>query len=399
MEPALGNWFHDLADRFDKARLRPNMRAVSATENLQRSPLHTVHVALGARMVPFAGWEMPVQYQGIVDEHKAVREKAGLFDISHMGQFLVSGRGAEAFLNRALTNNVAKLAPGQGQYTLLLNAGGGVIDDLIAYRTSEREFFLVVNASKIAEDWAQLQSLPTGDDEVQMANASDLTGGLAVQGPRARAVFARVLSEGGAVYPERNTIQVAGTSEGILWLCGTGYTGEEGFELFMPASRAVEWFRKFAEAVQDEGGRICGLGARDTLRLEMGYPLNGNDLSPQRSPLQAGLGFFVDLDKGDFIGREALVKQKADGLPDKLTAFRMTGAAPPPRPHYPVFFKGVQVAEIASGTLSPSLGAGIGMAYLPLEASKPGTPIEIEIRGKRFPAETCKKPFYHKSNA
>ncbi len=375
------------------------MRAVSDPENLQRSPLHAVHLELGARMVPFAGWEMPVQYKGIVDEHKAVRERVGLFDISHMGQFLVSGHGAEAFLNRALTNNVAKLAPGEGQYTIMLNAGGGVIDDLIAYRTSEREFFLVVNASMIREDWDHLQKLLTDDDDVQMADASALTGGLALQGPLSRAVFKDVFSEGGAVFPERNTIQVAGTSEGILWLCGTGYTGEEGFELFMPASCAEEWFRKIADAVKAHGGMVCGLGARDTLRLEMGYPLNGNDLSPQRSPLQAGLAFFVDLDKGDFIGRDALVKQKADGLPDKLTAFRMTAAAPPPRPHYAVFYQGAQVAEIASGTMSPSLGQGIGMAYLPLEASKPGIQIEIEIRGKHFPAETCKKPFYRTTNA
>jgi aminomethyltransferase len=349
----------------------------------------------GARMVPFAGWEMPVQYSGIVEEHKAVRERAGVFDISHMGQFLVSGRDAETFLNRALTNNITRLAPGQGQYTLMLNAGGGVIDDLIAYRTSEREFFLVVNASKIREDWQHLQSLLTEDLDVQMANASSLTGGLAIQGPRSRAVFKALFGDD-AVYPEKNTAAIAATSEGIMWLCGTGYTGEDGFEFFMPESRAEAWFRKSVEAVRAEGGTVCGLGARDTLRLEMGYPLNGNDLSPLRSPLQAGLGFFVDLDKGDFIGRDALEKQKTSGLPDKLTAFRMIGAAPPPRPHYTVLVNGEPVTEIASGGLSPSLNQGIGMAYLPVEASKPGSKIEIEIRGRRFPAETCKKPFYQK---
>ena len=372
------------------------MGGVSATENLQRSPLHAVHLELGARMVPFAGWEMPVQYSSIVDEHKAVRERAGVFDISHMGQFLVSGPGAEAFLNRALTNNVAKLAPGQGQYTLMLHAGGGVIDDLIAYRTSEREFFLVVNASMIREDWKHLQSLLTDEDDVQMANASSLTGGLAVQGPRSRAVFERLFGAGQS-YPEKNSVAVAATADGIMWLCGTGYTGEDGFEFFMPESRAEVWFRRAVEAVRDEGGAVCGLGARDTLRLEMGYPLNGNDLSQLRSPLQAGLGFFVDLEKGDFVGREALLKQKSGGLPDKLTAFRMIGAAPPPRAHYPVLVNGEPAGEICSGSLSPSLGQGIGLAYLPLEASKPGTRIEIEIRGKRFPAETCKKPFYQKT--
>lgn len=346
-------------------------------------------------MVPFAGWEMPVQYTSIVDEHKAVREHVGVFDISHMGQFIVSGRGAESFLNRALTNDISKLSPGQGQYTLMLNEAGGVIDDLIAYRTSDREFFLVVNASKIDEDWAQLQSLVTDDDDLQMANASSLTGGIAVQGPESRKLFSSVFGPD-ATFPEHNTIFVAATEHGILWLCGTGYTGEEGFELFTPESRIERWFHACVDAARATGGAVCGLGARDTLRLEMGYPLNGNDLSPLRSPLQAGLGFFVALDKEAFVGREFLVKQKADGIPDKLSAFRMTGTAPPPRPHYPVLWNGEQVTEVASGTQSPSLGCGIGMAYLPVEASRPGTAIEIEIRGRKFPAEVVKKPLYRK---
>ena len=367
---------------------------------LLRSPLHDVHLALGARMVPFAGWEMPVQYKGIMDEHKAVRSTVGVFDISHMGQFLVSGRDAEAFLNRALTNDIATLQPGQGQYSLLLNEAGGVIDDLIAYRTSDKEFFLVVNASKIDEDWAQLKALEhavPGDDplDLQLVNISALTGGLAVQGPQSRALFAQVFGPS-ATYPERNTIFIAATAHGLLWLCGTGYTGEEGFELFMPGDRAADWFNQCLDAAKALGGQPCGLGARDTLRLEMGYPLNGNDLSQLRSPLQAGLGFFVHLDKPEFVGRAMLVKQKAEGLPDKLTAFRMVGSAPPPRPHYPVIIGGEQVGEVCSGTQSPSLGIGIGMAYLPVEFSKLGTAVEIDIRGRRFPAEVVKKPFYQR---
>ncbi len=364
-------------------------------EELRQSPLHSVHLELGARMVPFAGWEMPVQYTGIVEEHKAVRSAVGVFDISHMGQFIVSGRGAEAFLNRALTNDISKLAIGHGQYTLLLNEGGGVIDDLIAYRTSDREFFLVVNASKIAEDWQQLQSLITDDDDVTMANASSLTGGIAVQGPKSRALFKQVFGAE-AVFPEHNTVFIAATEHGIMWLCGTGYTGEEGFELFTPHSHIEHWFRACIDAARAEGGNVCGLGARDTLRLEMGYPLNGNDLSPLRSPLQAGLGFFVALDKEQFVGRDCLAKQKADGIPDKLSAFRMIGTAPPPRPHYTVWWNNEQVTEVCSGTQSPSLGLGIGMAYLPIEASKVGTQIEIDIRGRRYPAEVVKKPFYQK---
>ena len=364
-------------------------------ENLRRSPLHNVHLELGARMVPFAGWEMPVQYTGIVEEHKAVRGAVGVFDISHMGQFIVSGRGAEAFLNRALTNDVREIGIGQGQYSLMLNEGGGVIDDLIVYRTSDREFFVVVNASKIDEDWQQLQSLVTEEDDVQMANASSLTGGIAVQGPKSRALFKKVFGEN-AVFPEHNTVFIAAAEQGVMWLCGTGYTGEEGFELFAPETQIEHWFRACVDAARELGGNVCGLGARDTLRLEMGYPLNGNDLSPLRSPIQAGLGFFVALDKETFVGRDFVARQKAEGPPDKLTAFKMTGTAPPPRPHYAVWWNNEQVAEVCSGTQSPSLNCGIGMAYLPVEASKPGTPIEVEVRGRRFPAEVVRKPFYKK---
>ncbi len=346
-------------------------------------------------MAPFAGWEMPVQYSGIVEEHKAVRERVGVFDISHMGQFLVEGRGAEAFLNRALTNNVSKLAPGGGHYTLLLNESGGVIDDLIVYRISEREFFLVVNASMIDQDEAQLRSLGFGDD-VQFKNISAAMGGLAVQGPKSHEVFAEVLGSE-AVFPPRNTIFVSMAAAGMLYLCGTGYTGEEGFEFFAPVAVIAEWFDRFVEAARTAGGMPCALGARDTLRLEMGYPLNGNDLAPDRTPLEAGLGFFVDLEKQSFVGRDALARQKADGLPSKLTGFRMTCQSPPPRAHYTVWQDGVQVAEVCSGGLSPSLSQGIGMAYLPPSLSKPGTPIEIEIRGRRYAAETLKKPFYRKA--
>jgi aminomethyltransferase len=347
-------------------------------------------------MVPFAGWEMPVQYTGIVEEHKAVRNAAGVFDISHMGQLLVSGKGAAAFLNRTLTNDVSKLSPGQGQYTLLLNDKGGVVDDLIAYRTSEREFFLVVNASRIDADWEHLEKQLTEEDEVMMANASDFTAGLAVQGPRSREVFQRVF-ESSAPYPEKNTILISMTESGPMWLCGTGYTGEDGFEFFVPIEKAATWFRSIVDAVKAEGGVPCGLGSRDTLRLEMGYPLYGNDLSEERTPLQAGFGFFVAMEKGDFTGREALAAQKANGMPDKLVAFRMTGTAPPPRPHYPVLHGGQIVGEVCSGTQSPSLSAGIGMAYLPSAIAALGTQIEIEVRGRQFPAEIVKKPFYRKA--
>lgn len=367
------------------------------SSELQRTPLFSRHQSLGAKLIPFAGWEMPVQYTGIVPEHHAVRQAAGLFDISHMGQFIVSGEDALAFLNRALTNDAARLETGQGQYSLMLNEQGGVIDDLILYRSSAKEYFLVVNASMIATDWAHLQSQVREGEEVQMADLSAVTAGLAIQGPKSRAVFARVFGQE-TEFPPRNSLFVSASPAGFMWLCGTGYTGEEGFEFFMPAAESEAWFDRLLEAVRAEGGLPCGLGARDTLRLEMGYPLNGNDLSSERTPLEAGLGFFVALDKEDFTGKAALAAQKAAGLPARLAAFKMTGTAPPPRPHYPVHFQGQPVAEVASGTQSPSLAAGIGMAYLPTQAAQPGTAIEIEIRGRKFPAEVVKKPFWKKQD-
>jgi aminomethyltransferase len=258
-------------------------------------------------------------------------------------------------------------------------------------------FLLVVNASMIAEDLHHLKSVMTEEeaDEIQVGNASSLTGGLAVQGPAAKDLFHRLFGSE-AIYPEKNTVQLAVTPQGIMWLCGTGYTGEEGFEVFTPSSRIEHWFSQAVSHARELGGGPCGLGARDTLRLEMGYPLNGNDLAPDKTPLQAGLGFFVAMEKPDFIGKAALAAQKAAGLPSKLAAFKMIGTAPPPRPQYPIAVGGEIVGEVASGTQSPSLSTGIGMAYLPTSAAKIGTQIEIEIRGRRFPAEVVKKPFYRK---
>jgi aminomethyltransferase len=352
--------------------------------DLKRSPLEGAHLALGARLVPFAGWNMPVQYSSIIDEHKAVREKVGIFDISHMGQFLVSGPAAGAWLNRMFTNNIAKLAHGQGQYTLMLNENGGVIDDLIAYRTGESDYFLVVNASMIEEDFFWLARHQ--DENATLRNESDLWAGMAIQGPLAAETFAKACP--GAELPVRNGI--AFTAEGAV-VCRTGYTGEDGFEFFCPAAEGIAWWDKFLAA----GAAPCGLGARDTLRLEMGYPLNGSDLSPERTPIEAGLGFFCDLEKGDFIGRETLARQKAEGPGLKLTAIQYTEKGAPPRAHYPVLTEdGKTIGELASGALSPSLMTGIAMAYLPAEYSKPGTDLKIDVRGRPFPAKVVKKPFY-----
>ena len=368
--------------RLTSPLLNSSLRPV--TEDIQHSPLEAAHVALGAKLVSFAGWNMPVQYTSIIDEHTAVRTACGIFDISHMGQFIVSGPTAAAWLNGLLTNDIAKLGIGQGQYTLMLNENGGVIDDLIAYRSGETEFFLVVNASMIEEDFFWMAARQ--DKGIVLRNESDLWAGMAIQGPTAVEIFARVFPS--ETLPPRNGIM---TTAGGCVVCRTGYTGEDGFEFFSPAGEGIASWDKFLAA----GAKACGLGARDSLRLEMCYPLNGNDLSPERSPIEAGLGFFCDLEKGDFVGREILARQKAEGPALKLTAIRYLEKGAPPRAHYPVLAAdGTVLGELASGVLSPSLMTGIGMAYLPAEFSKIGTPLQIEVRGRLFPAEVVKKPFY-----
>lgn len=340
-------------------------------------------------MIGFGDWLMPVQYSGIVDEHLAVRGNAGLFDISHMGQFIVSGHGAGDCLNRLLTNDIQRLANGHGQYTFLLNETGGVIDDLIVYRLRDDEFLLIVNAAKIDEDFAWIQSR-IGGNGVVLANRSAAYAGLALQGPKAP----RLLDELFKISrPARNEVRQL-TLDGVPFtIAGTGYTGEEGYELFFPATEAAAQWNRILQTGAQFGIKPCGLGARDTLRLEMCYPLNGSDLSPARTPLEAGLSIFVDLNKPEFIGREALLGQRAAGIPSRLAPIKMLDKGPPPRAHYPVLKDGRQVAELSSGTLSPSLGFGIGMAYLPSDLARIGEELEIEIRGRRFRATVERKPF------
>lgn len=352
---------------------------------MNRSPLHDQHLALKARMLPFAGWEMPIQYEGIVAEHKAVRSKVGVFDISHMGEFIVSGRQSAAALNGVLTNDVAALAVGTGHYTLMLNEDGGVIDDLLLYRSGEEEFFLVVNASKVEEDFAWLQQHL--GEEVALANASAQLGALAVQGPETLSVWDSLEPE--KELPSRNEYRDFG--DGLI-VCRTGYTGEDGFELFAPVDDITVWWKRLLS----HGVVPCGLGARDTLRLEKGYPLNGSDLDSTRSPLSAGLGFFVKQDKPEgFIGSKALQREAAAAGTEMLTALRMTGKAPPPRHDYEVRDETGErtLGKLTSGSLSPSLGLGIGMAYLPCDFTEIGTPVTIMIRDRSFPAEVVKKPF------
>jgi len=378
------------------------------------TPLYEEHVRLGAKIVPFGGWLMPVQYSGIVDEHNVVRNAVGIFDISHMGQFIVSGPSAADWLNRMLTNNIAKLEVGSGQYTFLLNDEGGVIDDLIIYRVAEAEFLLVVNASKIDEDltWleehlpvGQVSKLPSAEigkletcptTGLDLRNRSDEFGAVAIQGPRAVELFHAVVGKE-AQPPARNRITDFPFDGRTLTFARTGYTGEDGFEVFFPKEIAATVWKRVLEVGAPLGIKPCGLGARDTLRLEMCFPLNGSDLSADHNPIEAGLGFFVDLNKGDFIGRAPLAETKANGAKNRLVAFRMNGKGPPPRAHYGVLMNGERIGETTSGSLAPSLNIGIGMAYVSAPNAKPGSAIEIEIRGQKFPATIEKKPLYKKT--
>jgi aminomethyltransferase len=383
--------------------LRRLLWRVSETVGPKKTPLYDEHVRLGARIVAFAGWLMPVQYTSIVEEHQAVRNNVGMFDISHMGQLIVEGAGACAWLNTMLTNNVGKLDVGTGQYTFLLNDRGGIIDDLIVYRIGSQEFLLVVNAGRTDEDFAWLQDhLPAVEAAVSAASAVHLTnrsanfGGVAIQGPRIAELFHAVFGAN-ADLPPRNSIADFPFDGTTVSVARTGYTGEDGIEVFFRSIDAAKFWDAALERGKPFGIKSCGLGARDTLRLEMCYPLNGSDLSPERNPIEAGLGFFVDLTKSNFIGRDVLVETKENGPREKLMPFRMKEKGPPPRPHYAVFENGERIGEVTSGTLSPSLNWGVGMAYVSTARAKIGAQIDIEIRGQKFPATIEKKPLYKKS--
>jgi aminomethyltransferase len=359
----------------------------------KKTPLYDEHVRLGAKMVPFAGWLMPVQYTSIVEEHQAVRNSVGMFDISHMGQFIVEGATAQAWLNSMLTNNVDKLDVGVGHYTFLLNERGGIIDDLIVYRTDEQTYLLVVNAARADEDFAWLEThLREG---ISLTSRSENFGAAAIQGPQTMALFHALFGKD-VELPVRNHIVDIPFHTRSVSVARTGYTGEDGIEVFFAANDAAKFWSAVLEQGKPLGIKPCGLGARDTLRLEMCYPLNGSDLSPERNPIEAGLGFFVDLAKPDFVGRETLVKTKESGPREKLVAFRMKEKGPPPRPHYAVLRNGERIGEVTSGTLSPSLNWGIGMAYVSAAHAKIGAEIDIEIRAQKFPATVEKKPLYRK---
>ncbi len=374
---------------------------------LKRTPLFAAHQKLGGKLIEFGGWEMPVQYTSITDEHLAVRKAAGIFDISHMGEVLVNGAGAEEFLNHTLTNDIRKLALGQGQYTLMCNERGGVVDDLYAYRLGQSSYLLIINASRIEPDVAwlekELAAFPR-KSELKLVNVSGAMSAVAVQGPLVAQFIDAALSGvaiGGTLVSAAKDLaknQIAEFEFGDETICvaRTGYSGEDGFEIIAPNEIIEAVWNKLLEVGQSFGIKPAGLGARDTLRTEVCYPLYGHELDEHTTPIEAGVGFFVALDKGDFVGRSVLAEQKAGGTKKKLVAFKMTEKSAPPRPHYPIWINGAAVGEVVSGTQSPSLGIGIGMGYVPLEFAKVDMKIEIEIRGKRFAAVVVKKPIYRK---
>jgi aminomethyltransferase len=351
-----------------------------ATETLRRTPLFDRHRAAGARLVPFAGWEMPVQYEGIRQEHIAVRTDVGVFDVSHMGEVETSGPEAEAFLQRVLSNDVSKIAVGGAQYSVLCREDGGVLDDLFTYRLDDDRYLTVTNAANHERDFAWFAEHAGGFD-VSVRDAAADFAMLALQGPRARDVLGEHL-QGEA--PARMRIAPARIAGVECLVCGTGYTGEDGVELLIPPEGATEVWDAL-------GVRPVGLGARDTLRLEVCFHLYGNDLSEERNPIEAGLGWCCKLDT-EFIGAEALRGFEPN---ETIVPFAFTDPGIP-RPGNGVLVDGEQRGVVTSGSHSPCLELGIGMAYVPVDAAAPGTHVEVDVRGKRRRAEIREKPLYKK---
>jgi aminomethyltransferase len=342
-------------------------------QTLRRTPLYERHAALGARLVPFAGWEMPVQYTGISEEHRAVRSRAGVFDVSHMGELALAGAGAREYLQARLSNDLDRVEAGQAQYTLLTNERGGIVDDLIAYRRGDDDYLLVVNAANVGADHAAL---------AEAEDVSDSWAYLAVQGPEALERLGVDIEP----FAFREGADVLGVR---CLVAGTGYTGERGCELgCAPEDAGALW-----DAITARGIQPCGLGARDTLRLEVCYPLHGNDISPDRTPIEAGLGWACALEK-KFTGSDALRRLRDEGPAERLVAFVMEDSGIPRA--------GMAIAEggeVTSGTQSPLLEVGIGLGYVPAALAEPGTEITIDLRGRPRRARIVRKPFYKREES
>jgi aminomethyltransferase len=365
----------------------------------KRTPLYERHLALGARMVPFAGWTMPVQYSGILNEHRAVRSHAGLFDLGHMGQVDVSGEDAAKLLQYITTNDVTTLGPGEAHYSLLPNEQGGVVDDIIIYRNHTGPGFMVcINASNREKDvaWMKRFEAERSDLDAHVEDISDKTGMIAIQGPLAEQITQRItdIDLSKLDYFAWHDATVAGVK---TKLARTGYTGEDGFEFFSPIDQIGQIWDGLWEAGKDDGLVPVGLGARDTLRLEARMPLYGQELADDISPLEAGLGWAVKLDKGDFVGRGPIAAQKEAGVPRKTVGFKYTERGGSPRSHFEVRVGDRTVGQVTSGAMSPTLGENIGIALVESDVAGIGKPLDIIVRDKPVSAVQVKVPFYKRS--
>ena len=371
-------------------------RRMLLVENVKKTPMYELHKKYGGKIIEFCGWALPVQYEGINAEHEAVRTNAGMFDVSHMGEVEVKGKGATDFIQNLVANDVKVLENNQALYTHMCYPDGGTVDDLLVYKYTNDDYLLVINASNVEKDYSWIVENTKGFD-VETKNISDDVAEIALQGPKAQAILQKLtdtnLDEVKFFYCKKD-VNIAGAN---CMISRTGYTGEDGFEIYTSNDDAADVWEKLMEAGKDEGLKPAGLGCRDTLRFEVALPLYGQELDKDISPLEAGLGFFVKLDiEDDFIGKEALKKQKADGLTRKIVGFELKGKGIP-RHGYDVLSNGEKIGFVTTGYQSPSTGRTVGLAMVDIAHADLGSEIEIQIRKKVVPAEVVKKRFYSKS--
>lgn len=360
--------------------------------DLQRTPLYTVYAESGAKTIDFGGWDLPVQFSGIIEEHEAVRTKAGLFDVSHMGEITVTGPDSLAFLQKVMTNDVSKLKDNGAQYTAMCYKDGGTVDDLLVYKKADHDYLLVVNASNIEKDFNWLKENQTGD--VTIINISDEVAQLALQGPLAEKTLQKLTSEDLSeikFFKFKDDVMLNGKK---ALVSRTGYTGEDGFEVYCKIEDAIDLWKEILTAGEEYGVQPIGLGARDTLRFEANLALYGQELTKDITPLEAGIGFAVKVNKEeDFNGKEVLKKQKEEGLKRKLVGIEMIDKGIP-RTHYEVYVNDQLIGEVTTGTQSPTLKKNVGLALLDIEYTELGTEVEVQVRKRRLKAKVVKTPFY-----
>ena len=366
------------------------MTAAAEVENLKKTPLYEEHVRLGGKMVGFGGWSLPVYYTSILSEHEWTRKSCSFFDVSHLGEIRVQGKGSFAFLQRRLTNDLSKVKPGRILYNLLLNEKGGILDDILVYCESNEDFYLIVNAANIQGDFSALSA--SVDASVTLTDKSAQTACIAVQGPEAETILEQLFGFSLKKLPYYS-FQPASVAGEPVWISRSGYTGEDGFEIFSSNELSVKVWQKLLTDGKALGAMPAGLGARNTLRLEAGNLLCGSDMDRTTTPLEAGLGFAVSFEKaGGFFGKEALDRQKQEGTARKITAFKMLDKRIA-REHYKIYKAGVPIGEVTSGSYAPAFGGNIGLGYVTRGHETPGTVFEVEIHGQKVPAEVIKRPF------